>query len=521
MAMPSEQRLHPASIAFEFLKHLRTFALPGIVVLVTAGRSSDRVSSGGDSIPADWQLWLMLLLVPNAMVSIARYLSFRLRFDETELVIRSGLFFKNERHVPYARIQNLDGVQNVLHRLFGVVEVRAETGGGKAPEATISVLSLEAFHDMRRRVLDKRVEPAIAASAAPQGERSPAATDAGQTLLHLDTRELLLCGFIENRGLLLIATAYGLVWETGVLGDMWGEVFGGGAFGRGAVRDTIRGFVVWHGVPITQMAVAAAALAGLLLFVRLVSVAWAVTRLYGFRLTRAGNDLRTEFGLLTRVTATIPLRRVQTMTVREGPLHRLVGRASIRVETAGGGDTGTGTTEREWLAPLVHRAKLAELTREVLPAVDLGGLAWQPPHPRAFRRAVKRPLLAALVVVAAAALVNWWASLGVLAFAVPLSVFVTHRRLTHLGWAETEEVIAFRSGWIWRRCTVARVGKLQTVALYASPFDRRLDMARVRVDTAGAGQASHRIDIPYLASDVAAPLRIRLAARAARVEFSW
>ena len=74
----------------------------------------------------------------------------------------------------------------------------------------------------------------------------------------------------------------------------------------------------------------------LLLFVRVLSMIWSALRLYEFRLSRVGEDLRTEYGLLTRVTATIPLRRVQTLTIREAPLQRLVERMSVRVETAGG-----------------------------------------------------------------------------------------------------------------------------------------------------------------------------------------
>ena len=59
------------------------------------------------------------------------------------------------------------------------------------------------------------------------------------------------------------------------------------------------------------------------------------------RLTRVREDLRIEFGLLTRVAATIPIRRVQTITIQQGLLHRWLGRASVRVETAGA-ELGTG-----------------------------------------------------------------------------------------------------------------------------------------------------------------------------------
>src|SRR5688500_6823294 len=121
-------------------------------------------------------------------------------------------------------------------------------------------------------------------------------------------------------------------------------------------------------------------------------MAWAVLRLHEFRLSRVGEDLRTEYGLLTRVTATIPLKRVQTLTIHEAPLQRLVKRVSVRVETAGGHgqQAAQGSKQpREQLAPSIRRSDVSALVREVLPALDLNALALQPLHPRAFRRAIQ------------------------------------------------------------------------------------------------------------------------------------
>jgi len=46
-------------------------------------------------------------------------------------------------------------------------------------------------------------------------------------------------------------------------------------------------------------------------------------------------------------------------------------------------------------------------------------------------------------------------------------------------------------------------------------------MARVRVDTAGAGEFSHRVDIPYLDHEVARRLAERLSVHAANTAFRW
>jgi putative membrane protein len=498
--MPSEERLHPVSILFSFGRSLKAFALPGLVGLVIAARRP------GPNIDA----WMMLFLIPAAVVAIVRYLSFRLRYEGTELVIRSGLIFRNERHIPYARIQNLDAVQNVFHRLLRVIEVRVETGAGSEPEATISVLPASALDEMRRRVFGGEIP------AAQAGER---------TLLQMPLGELLLHGFLVNRGMVVIGAIYGILWQLDVLDRVWGLIIGEQVTEEGVVREVFEGIASGAGVSLNQVAVAAAAVLGFLVVVRIASMCWAAVRLHGFRLNAVGDDLRIEYGLLTRFTATIPVRRIQSVTITEGPLYRMLDRVSVRVETAGGrAGQESAASAREWLAPLIRRAGLVPLMTEVMgddladgkPLTD-----WMPVHPRAFRRAVKRRVFLAIVIALAAAAVVGWRGLIVAGVTIPWSVLASRRYVEHLGWTASSNLVAFKSGWLWRSVTIARVSRIQAVTLVESPFDRRASMARVRVDTAGANERSHRIDIPYLARDHAAELQLRLAAQAADTAFHW
>ena len=138
--MPSEQRLHPATLLFDVAKHVRAFAVPAVFVWFGASQSTGGPGGMFGRLPDGWEAWLLVLLLPAIVASTIRYLTFRLRYDPRELVIRSGLLFRNERHVPFAKIQNLDAVQNAFHRLLGVVEIRVQTGGGKDDEAQLSVL---------------------------------------------------------------------------------------------------------------------------------------------------------------------------------------------------------------------------------------------------------------------------------------------------------------------------------------------------------------------------------------------
>lgn len=514
--MPSERRLHPATLFFELFRHAKNFAFPALAVAFGASRGSGAMW-GGYGIPTGFELWLPLLIVPAAAASLVRYLTFRLRFTEDEMIVRSGLLFRSERHIPFSRIQNVDAVENLFHRLFGVIEVRVETGGGQEEEARLSVLPRAALDEIRGRVFRHAAEPAA-------GEEGEAPALEGRVLLHLPLREVALYGLLENKGLVIVGAAYGVLWETGFLDRIFGLLFRNEQFGRGLMRDVAAAFFADGAWPVARLAWAAAGLGVFLILVRVLSVAWALLTLYDFRLTRIREDLRSDYGLFTRVTATVPIRRVQTIHVSEGPLHRWLGRAAVRVETAGGGggsgDEG-GTPARAWLAPLIHRDRVPALLQDVLPGVDLDAFQWQPVHPRAFRRAMKPwyVILGAITLVSAP-----WSGVAeyiVLALVLAWATVATRQYVKHLAWAESDDVVAMRSGWWWKHVTLARVNKIQAVAMHASPFDRRAAMARVRVDTAGASELLHRVDIPYLDQQVAQGLAARLAAQAASTSFRW
>jgi putative membrane protein len=520
----SEQRLHPVSILFALGKSLKGFLIPGIVVLFGA-RSTGGFGGPFGAMPENWELWAMWLLVPITITAAVRYFTFRIRYEEEELVIRSGLLFRNERHIPYHRIQNLNAIRNVFHRMIGMTDVQIETGSGQKAEATISVVPLAVLDEMRARVFHAR-------AGAGSSDRSPdRASDVGPArgleLLRLPFDELAMLSVIQNRGLLPIAAILGLSWEFGLLE----RVFGTRLLSGGAFREFVR-FVDSGQFQILQLGGLLAAIVAAVVIVQSLSLLWVVTRLHGFVLTRVGEDLRTDYGLLTRVATTIPLRRLQTLTVEQGPMQRLVNRASVRIETAGGGSVPSGgmsvkfgedanSGARHWLAPIVRVSELPILIKSVLPELDTGALEWQPLHPRAFRRAIKKALFLAAIMGAALVFIGgvWLAPLLPLLFW--WTWFATRRRIERTAWSTTDGIAAYRTGWVFFRLTVARTTKIQVVTRVESPFDRRASMARVAVHTAGAGEWSHRVDIPYLGADVADTLYRHLALQAATTEFRW
>lgn len=496
----SERRLHPFSFLFAIADTARQILFPAILALF-ATRSRDT-----------WEFAAVIFLVPVAAIAFGRTLSFRYGFDATELVIRSGFVFRRVRHIPYDRIQNVNVVQGPLHRLLNVIEVRIETGGGAELEAHLRVIDRAALDEIRRHV-EVRRQPAAADTADAAVPFEPEAV----TLLRLTPREVLLLGLIQGRGMVIVGALFGLAWEIG----MMDRFLGSGTAGRGMMRQLGRAFFDEGTWPVREALLALAGLVLLLALFRLLSALWTAITYYGFTLRQAGDDLRCEYGLLTRVTTTIPIRRIQKLTVHEGPWHRFSRRVSLHVQTAGGRAGPEAETSRRWLAPLVRTDALDGILRHVLPDAART-VPSQGVHPRGVRRefaghlALLVPLFIGGYYAAGAKLLLlipvalWWAVLN------------SRRTVAALRWTISDEAVHFASGWIWRTRVVAPLTKVQVVSRRQTPFDRRHAMASVAADTAGGrGPRENWVRIPYLPVDVAAALASQLAAAAARTPFRW
>ena len=188
-----EHRLHPLSWLFVLVAQLKQFIVP-LVVLLFAGRGDRN------------DLWGLLAMGALVVASLAQYLTYRYQLGRDAITIRSGWLHRSRREIPFARIHNVSLQQSLLHRLAGVAEVRLESAGGVKPEAQMRVLrmdqalALEAL--VRRR--GQAAGSEVAADAAPAAP-----------LLTLSTPELIRLGLISNRGMLVVAAAFGVLAQAG------------------------------------------------------------------------------------------------------------------------------------------------------------------------------------------------------------------------------------------------------------------------------------------------------------------
>jgi putative membrane protein len=521
-AATAERRLHPWSWVFSLWSEVRKFAVPA-VLLVAAARFTFL------------DLFWLPFIVPVVIYALVRQLTLRYVLHDTELIVRRSLVvYRSERHIPFTRIHNLKLIETPLHRLLHVVEVVIETASGKEPEATLRVLSREAFDELRAHVAARTdmVVPAGADALADEastevGEAS--ALEAGavraaartRLVLSLSLADAAKYGVLDNRGLVVIGAAFGFGWEA------WTSYQGGEPWEPRSwmapwqmVREGWRWVTNTPAVvqsPVTWVLIAIAAL----ILLKVFSIVWAVVTLHGFRVERARTSLNVTHGLLTRASTVIPLHRIQQIKLRAKPLHRLFSHVEVELDTVGGKGEGN-QRQPVWLAPLARRGAVSRLLAEAGAPVALEDVRWEPVHPRAARRMRKKALLMVMAAgLVASAITRQPLMLAGAALALPIVLWGATMSARRLGYAVASPFILFRHGWIWQTIQITWIDRVHALAISSSPFDRRHGMATLIVDTSVGGPMGASLQVPYLAAETARALQDRLAAEVAATRFRW
>lgn len=171
-------------------------------------------------------------------------------------------------------------------------------------------------------------------------------------------------------------------------------------------------------------------------------------QIWDFRVEDAGDTFVTRRGLLNLHTQRIVTGRVQAVRVEQPLLWRPLKRFRVVVDVAG--YRGARNQEGAAAATLLPVAT-AEAVRYLLirleMRIDLEALDYRPLPPRARWRSP----------------VRW--------------------RCYSMAWTPTHSVI--RSGLLWRRTEIVPHAKLQSVRLTQGPWQRRLGLATLHLDTAG------------------------------------
>lgn len=424
---PEKRHVHHS---YMWLGSLRTAGVILLATVVSMGSSLVGVLVEGEmNDPASARIvliifglcaLLMLLIVAAVVVyQIVSYKHLYYELTPTEFGLCKGIFNKKRVHVPYQRIQSVDQRASLLQRFAGVCTVNIDTAGGSANKAiVIPYLTKQDAESLRVELFSRK----LTGVQATGGHLSPHVTtrlaessnvlDAPATVWDefsgvfggdavgmakpsfeygLSNKELVFTGLSNNTAFaLIILTAMSIVVPVvGVL------------FGAMPTDDLgfVEAFVLSTGKNLAGHALAGVALSalGAVLFVWAVSVAATCVSFGGFRACRRGSRIEVEHGLLQHQFQGIDIDRVQSVTIKQTFIRRLMGYCELSVgrvdAAADGGDASQAKAPMQQgvvIHPFVKVDRVAEVIQGIIPEYADAPQNTRPLAPVAMRRAIVR-----------------------------------------------------------------------------------------------------------------------------------
>ncbi len=396
------QRLHPIS---PVLKGLRLLIL---AVVAMSWRTLEQL---------DFGRWL--LLVAGLMVVLLAYSAVAWRFTgyevaRRELRIYEGVQSRRVRTVPLERLQAIEVVQPFQAKPFGLAELKLDVAGTQKAEAPLAYLPLPQARALRAQLL------ALSAGAggATQAPEEPAA----EPVLRVDNNDVVISQLLTPPVLL---TPIAVLYIVGQL--VFNEDF---SF-----------------FSIASMITAAAA--------TIFTPIMRTLNFWDFRLGRTPDGkLRIKHGLLTTRSQTVPIRRIQSITVTWPFLWRLKGWLRVTMAVAGQSSSAEEgrKAETDRLLPVATLAQAHEIVPLAVPGADPSNLPFTTVVPRA----------------------KWIAPFRSRVLAAGL----------------TEHVFGSVDGRVTRTLTMVPYERIQSIRITQGPLQRRLGLATVHADVAGGTPVS-------------------------------
>jgi len=477
-------RLHPISAVGRVLNRTLSIGAVGFFAGMMLSGPLDLLPIGAVFVLAP------VGAVLGAAYGVARYYRFTYELSAGDLSVNSGVFDRQERSIPLSRIQNVDIERGPIQRVLGLAVVKFETAGGSATEAELNAISYEEARELQSSVASYRRGDTDTETGTTdtEDETGTAATDrrtersrpTERRLYELSTVDLLTLALVSFRpaapALVLFGVPFAQEYAVRLLSESVAALGGPARVSVELLPTYSTGELLLTGIVAAAQFVLAA---------WILSAAFTITEYYGFRLDYVGDDLRYRRGLIQEYSGSIPLEKIQTVTVRENVLMRRFGYAALAVETAGYAP-GSGSQDASNTAiPLDDRETVLALA-EALTDAEIPEMEGLPARSR--RRYAVRYSLVPLVITAILAGVDalvvsipyWYTPLALL----PLTVLAGHLTWKHRGFALLDHLFAARSGVLVQTTRLVPYYRVQTVIDSRTVFQRRLSLASVTADTA-------------------------------------
>ena len=482
------RRLHPLTLLYRLIRNIPAIAIP-----VYFGIVQSRME---DLIYILIFIFLGMFLLPSILLG---WYYFSFMISESEIIIRSGIFARKQRNIPLERVQNINVKQDMIQRILGIARIQIETAGDVTSEGVLEFVKLKDADEINRiiRVYQKKIKSPgevkendselskdEVISSFKSETYNPSET--GEVLIEMTNRDVLTYGMIRLRPLFLI---YGF-WAMSFIGQY--QYLNDMIFGYlDETMESVSVLPFYYLVPMILVFVISS-----ILLSWIIDIIWTFAHYYGYRLIRDGNKLFASYGLISKYSVTIPLKKLQQITISTNPVKKKFNFYTMTLQTAG---FDLSKKSVPAAIPLAKKEILEAIIGKIYPVLipdDFKSIS-----KKSIRRAFIRYMVLLLPVFAGLYFVfDIYILVGLVV--LPGLYYAAFLRWQFRGYTIREGLIFVKQGFWIQKINIIPVGKIQTLHVRETFFQRRLGLATVYIDTASSFNLNDAA-IPDIDTDIA------------------
>ncbi|TGE83801.1 stress protein [Pseudoalteromonas sp. KS88] len=470
--------------AFRFIKDGIFNLLPIAVLFVT--QVQNKLFWG--------QVAAVVAVTALLIYSVAYYINFRFCItDEHDILLNKGVFKKERLTLSFLRVQNVNVAEPFYFKPLGLVNCIFDAAGSVSQEVILPGVTAKYADAMRERVLtykeneqEQSSEPSTTDLAEEQSQRN----------LTLSNKEVAKFGLMSNMAILALAA----------LAPFMNVLF---EFLEEAVINRLETFYEQEvGMLVNAAALAVFSILFLVVIVAIfLSVVMALIRFYNYELYFSEGKFKRIAGLLERHQLSVSLEKVQSISIKQNLIARVLKRYTIQCFQATSGHAIGAKNKQSLVMPVLDVTQVNQMLLWIYPWLDQTGFDLKALNFKGVERALllknlcfyaltPSVLLAAFSYVTE--VINPLFCIFIFAL-LSMFAFLSYKRYGYYFYQHEGRYYGiFRSGMLGVQYRVFELYKAQSANSISTYFMRKSGLKSLSIQL-----ASGTVSLPYLKKDIA------------------
>lgn len=340
--MIKAKRYHPLLMVFDLWQLVKNIFFVFIFLFVIKANSTSPFITYGRL--------LFCIFIGGALIYIVmKWVTHKYELDDRSFHLYKGIFSKSERTIPFSKIQNVNRLTSLFHRMFNVTSVSFETGmTGEEAAVTFEVISSLEAARMETQVTRVAHDDVLELSPV-EIELNKGDSD---RIIHFrpEKRDILKASFTSLSFLVLIPVLLSFYFKLDEIFDVKEKTEG------------VFSYIIGSWWIVATVVV-------ILVFT---SVAFGLARTffkYGkYEISSDHERIYIAKGVIDETAFSIAKERVQAIEINQSMMKRLLGLAEVKLTSAGGLNVGEEKLEINSLYPFLPVQRAYGMVSEILPA---------------------------------------------------------------------------------------------------------------------------------------------------------